>query len=388
MSVIPSFLAINHNAVQPETAAWNTDLRSAGYPEHMTPRQTRRLGYGMVDPLSFSGRSVLCATFLTEEQTKSLARRGQPGPSFRLRMHAVLLGATTGKVRATRSWYIARPLGGVVGAGGGRFAVLSPRGIDLYSPSLEPLEQLSFSPEQEAHLWTFSVSPSGESILAVVYYDLGTSFYWIDTASMQLRHTWEDAPAGATISDNELATSLETNATSGELTTHEVSVRKVDGPWRTVCRVRLGQDPTSACGLPQFISNDVLALSASHSLTLIPAMGGDVVLKENFRQDEWIGPLGLRPSADGNRLAVAISSHRGGSELFDINYHSVLRRIMVFDIRSRQWIYTLDAKRQKIKAISGMALSPDGSLIAILSEGVVQVYRLPPGKKGEQQVAR
>ncbi|HEV2177250.1 MAG TPA: hypothetical protein VGW33_08625 [Terriglobia bacterium] len=83
-------------------------------------------------------------------------------------------------------------------------------------------------------------------------------------------------------------------------------------------------------------------------------------------------------------MALAISIHKGGSEILDIDYHSVLKRIMVYDIPTREWIYTLAAKRQKIGSISGLALSPDGSQMAILTDGVVETYRLPERASGPQ----
>jgi len=58
----------------------------------------------------------------------------------------------------------------------------------------------------------------------------------------------------------------------------------------------------------------------------------------------------------------------------------VLKRILIYDLPNRQVVYTLDAKGQKIKDVSGVALSPDGSLLAILTDGVVQVYRVYPKK--------
>jgi len=91
------------------------------------------------------------------------------------------------------------------------------------------------------------------------------------------------------------------------------------------------------------------------------------------------------PSANGRRFALAIWAHKGGSELFDVSSHSVLRRIVVFDIPSRQWVYVLNGKRQKIKTIAGLALSADGSLMAILTDGVVKVYRLPETPPGRSK---
>jgi hypothetical protein len=99
------------------------------------------------------------------------------------------------------------------------------------------------------------------------------------------------------------------------------------------------------------------------------------ILTESFR-DEWLGHP-IFPSVDGKRFAVALLAYKGGSEILDIDPHVVLKRIVVYDVQNRQAVYTFDAKIQKIKDVAGVALSPDGSQLAILSDGVLEVFRLP-----------
>jgi hypothetical protein len=132
-----------------------------------------------------------------------------------------------------------------------------------------------------------------------------------------------------------------------------------------------------SCGDPEFLSNELLALWSPHEFRVVPKTGGDALLKASFRDDEWLGSR-LYPSADGKRFAVTVSAHKGGSALFDVDYHSVLKRIVVYDLPRGQAVYTLDAKQQMIKDVSGVALSPDGTLMAILADGVVEAYQLPP----------
>jgi hypothetical protein len=348
-------------------------------------------------PLSFSDNNVLIASFITREAVTTLGRRDQLGDSLPLKLHGIFLDATTEKVRATREWSTTRPRGGIVATGDGRFVVLTPALMALYSPTLEALKEFSLSLDEQAHLWNFYPSPTGKSIL-VEYHNCApncesnppaaepapplrspeTSFGWIDTASLQAHSYWEGAGTlgFVSISDGEVAFSRTTFLPSKRLNVHEVLIRERDGPWRTFCRARLGYDVDTGCDYPEFVSNDVLALYEPHALNLTPAKGGAALLRAKFPEDEWVGRP-LHPSAGGNRLAVSIWAHKGGSSLLDIDYHAVLKRITVFDIPSRQWVYTLDAKREKIRSISGLALSPDGTRMAILADGVVGVYQLP-----------
>jgi WD40 repeat protein len=120
-----------------------------------------------------------------------------------------------------------------------------------------------------------------------------------------------------------------------------------------------------------------------HGFTLVSKTGGDALLKASFRDDDWLGRP-LHPSVDGKRFAVTVWAHRGGSALLDISYHRVLKRIVVYDIPSRHPIYTFEAHKRQSKDVSGVALSPDGSLLAILTDGVVEVYpaTFKPGPRG------
>jgi hypothetical protein len=353
--------------------ARSVDLRLLGYPRSLSKRETWALYLSA--PVSFSDDSTVIASFLTPADGTTLARRGQPNSPLPMKLHGVFLEATTGEVRATREWLTGHPAGGVVAASGGRFTVLTSGAMALYSPNLELLKKVTFSSEQESHLWNFYPSPSGRSVL-LEYHNPETSFQWVDVSSFQPGRIWKGSLGGVSISDHEIAFSKE-SYTAPEGVTHEILLQALDGYQQALCRVRLGYDSDIGCGTPEFISDEVLALWNPHRFSLILAAGGGVLFTAGFRQDEWIGPRLLRPSADGKRLAVAVSAHKGGSEILDIDYHSVLKRIMVFDIPNRQCVYTLDAKKQKIKTISGLALSPDGSLMAILEDGIVEVYRLP-----------
>lgn len=99
-------------------------------------------------------------------------------------------------------------------------------------------------------------------------------------------------------------------------------------------------------------------------------------MKIALADDEWLGRP-LYPSAGGSRFAVTVWTHKGGNAPLDIGYRNVLKRIVVYDLTRRQAVFALEAKQQKMKNVSGVALSPDGSLMGILTDGIVQVYQLP-----------
>jgi hypothetical protein len=376
MSLTPSSLGLGHRPDGKATSGagspvWTVDLRSVGFTGFAPKQETWGLHF-KPNPLCFADNNVLTATFITREEVTTLARRDQHGEFLPLRLHAIFLGAEVGKVQSTKEWSITHPRGGVIAAGDGKFAVLTPAMIALYSPSLELVKDFKLSSEQQSHLWDFHSSPSGKSILAEYHYP-EASFQWIDIDSLQPQPAWSDRTPGVSISDKELTITRETYVKSKGFLA-EVLIRTADGPWRTVCRVLPGQ--AGHCGIPQFLSNEMIALFGPHQFGVVPRTGGDALFKISFRDDEWLGRP-LHSSADGKRFAVTVWAHKGGNAFFDIDSHSVLKRIVIYDLPSGQAVYMLDAKQQNIKDVSGVALSPDGSLMAILTNGVVEVYQLP-----------
>jgi hypothetical protein len=246
--------------------------------------------------------------------------------------------------------------------------------IALYSPGLELVKDFKLSSEQQSHLFNFRASSTGKSIVVEYHYP-EAAYQWLDTNTLIPRPA--SIPTVAfSISDDDVVIHRNPYLESKGFLS-ELLIRTGDGPWRTICRVLNGQGDT--CGSPQFLSNDVLALLGSHRFQVVaPKIGGEALLKASFRDDEWLGSR-FYASADGKRFAVGVSEHKGGSAFFDVSYNSVLKRIVVYDIPSRQPVYTLDAKKSKIKTFSGLALSPDGSLMAILVDGVIEVYKVSGG---------
>ena len=275
-----------------------------------------------------------------------------------------------------RDWYTAHPAGGIIVVGEGKFVVFTPAVVSLYSPSLELVKDFKLSSEQQSHLWDFHSSPTGKVILVEYHYP-EARYQWLDTDTLRPQSaSWSESLPVLSVSDDKDITSFrDTYVRSKAINIYEALVQPRDRPERAVCRVIAGHGDDS-CGEPEILSNELLALWSPHEFRVVPKTGGDAVLKGRFRDDEWLGSR-LYPSADSKRFAVIVAAHKGGSALLDIGFHGVLKRIEIYDVPNPHPVYTLDAKQQKIKDVSGVALSPDGSLLAVLTDGVVEVYQLP-----------
>lgn len=347
-----------------DSVAWQFDLRSVGY-TGFAPKKEQWGLHLRPNPLSFPDSDVLIATFITQERVPALARRDKGDEVLPLKLHAALLNVRSGELHATKEWSVTRPRGGIIPAGEGRFTVLTPSGIALYSREAKLLKELKLSFKEQSGLWDLRPSPSGKTIM-IEYHTPAAYYEKIAIDSLTSQPASIPTPVFS-ISDTDIAIRLD--STSGPA---EIRVQTKGGPWQTICRTSAS---AKSCGTPQFVSNDLLALQSPHGLTILPNGGGPPLLKAEFRRDEWL-VNSLYPSQDGKRLAVAVWAHKGGSALLDISSHAVLKRVDIYDIPNARLTYTFDAQQHQVKYISGLALSQDGSLMAILTDGIVKAYRI------------
>jgi hypothetical protein len=158
-------------------------------------------------------------------------------------------------------------------------------------------------------------------------------------------------------------------------------IGRPDGPWSPLCR-------TFYCniGSRRFVNsttiisagNDPIAPRSGRRWVSFINTEGEVLFHETFAPKEIFRFPLATASFDGRRIALAVFKGQGGSEFFDVGPRYPLDRIIVFDVPSLRWTYALDAKKLKIPNVSGIALSPDGSLLGIITEnGILQVFRLP-----------
>jgi hypothetical protein len=86
-------------------------------------------------------------------------------------------------------------------------------------------------------------------------------------------------------------------------------------------------------------------------------------------------------SAGGQRFIVTSSRLTGAISGLDAGGYAVLKKISVYDAPFHARNYTMDVMGPKIKGPMQRALSPDGSLLAILDNESVYVFQLPPLKR-------
>lgn len=204
---------------------------------------------------------------------------------------------------------------------------------------------------------------------------------WVDTESLQVLQTWTGSGFSkqlpGSISDNGMALA----GGSGGL-----KIGRPDGPWHPLCSLS-----EVYCGAGPFVNNEsVLSMRLQGpeqwKMNLMNT-NGELLFEQNFPRGELFSAPARR-AADGRRFALTFYKGKGGSSFLDVAPRYSLKRIMVYDVPTRQWVCALDAKKQGIKGTSGLALSPDGTLLALINQDrILEVYRLPdtPAAPGQSE---
>lgn len=353
---------------------WQLDLRPLGF---VTWRLTNAR-------ISFpSGDTVVPAWLLPSGPAAAVPAGGARSRVAQYRLEALFLDASTGKVRNTKEWPMGLqtsgiiPTGGVTPAGAGRFIVTTGEGGSaLYSPTFDQLLQFEAGS-------TLSVSPDGQTVL--VREERGPSLYsfrWIDLRSLQVLRSWDEngrentwkGPGDVNVYGGYIGPICD-DVMMFPLTPVGFLIRTLNGPWQLV-RVQSRTALES-----QFLSRDLLVgwfhgrEYEGEAYFGLVRTDGTVLLEREFSSRFLDRP---EISADGRRIALPILNGHGGSAFLDIAEHYSLSSIQVYDVESRRWICTVSAKDAATNRLGGLGISPDGSLLAVMSqEGVLRMFRIP-----------
>lgn len=363
---------------------WRLNVGALGY----TPWRVREneIENGVsIGQLHFLSNESLLVTFVLHIVPETLPRRGAlEGPS-NLQLKALFIDAVTGHVRASHEWPTFSERSRILPVGRGMFVAVTPDKLTLYSSSIQPLKELSIPVGREAiKTWWDAIPSPGGNRLMISYDPPGGDwvhppprmFTLIDTATLHVASVWGERigrghvlPYGS-LDDGEI---LALNQTG----TGNVIGPPPNGPWRPVAIPwRQGCQPS---GFLIALSDSVLfggnSVSVDRWCYSLALTNGQILFERELPDKEFVGLVGV--STGGQRFAVETYKMHGGSWLLDIGGHALVYRIKVYDIPARRWIYALNGKKQGIKTISGLALSPDGSLLALINQdGILEVYRI------------
>lgn len=369
-------------ANQTIAARWTSDLRPAigGEPLGLVfGRKGERQGKPKTS-LWFLDDDTVVATYVTREESHPvLSGRSGSDPNEPLRLRAIFLDADTGKIRSTQAWPSESRLARIVAANEGKFVTQRGTTLTLHSSDGKELNTLRLPQEpQTQNGWNARPSPTGKSILFEDS-DWRTispkSWILVSADDLKVVRSWKVEQTGPVgISDSTIAM---TACMFPEYHCEpNLKVRGLATDWKIIAPM----EKSGWVRFPWFVNDDTFFLSGTPGTPWkLLQSGGKVILSE----DPPFGGGGPVSSSGEQRFILPFFKSKGGFAALDIGAHGELTTISVYDAPFRERSYVLVVKGPKIRAgVVQLALSPDGSKLAILDEKeTVYVFQLPPLKR-------
>jgi hypothetical protein len=385
--------------MQPQTSRplWEIDLSKFGYQgrppsalQHLPPSLGPLAGWAWQQGVAFTDPNTVVAYFVVHDDPHEAAGHRDASLSDPFRLVAVFLNANDGALIGHLDWPLpsdpqAVPPSFLIPAAKGQFVVGLGSKLDLYSSDLKLLRHLDVESELSP-----IVSPSGESVLLHTGNRVDgqrvTQYQLLDTRNLSVLKSWSE-PEGTppheveALWGDELAWTARSSLyfTSSSVPPKEVLANhgELCGSWSFINRQDLA-GPT--CG----DANKVLIVSTD----------GKIISSFDLGFEQIDGPIVA--SANGRRFAVPTMRWGTGQ-----NNEPDQIAARVFSTESATPLMTLSVPRSSgwgrgyfyasygdtRFGWGGLALSPDGGLVAVKSEADVRVYRVPETGSSNQCVA-
>lgn len=338
--------------------AWTLNVAAMGYARHTLHISNAEFPWlpTSIGPLCFQDDDTIVVSFVRRCSSETLGRRAASSVALPLGLEALFIGAADGRLRESREWPTSSWMSRTTPAPGGRIAAVFPDRVLLYTAALAPAGRIDLNAvdaRRSGHV-VFLVSPRPGFLVAYYGAPRGRrEVILLDLGAERIVQSHSE--------DRSVVFGGETNVSdSGSQALPQSRDHQIYGFF-------VGDDSI-------FFWRPVLQDSVRVGLV---SLGGLILFRETWYRRIPTEPR--VPASNGRRFAIAVNKLTGGSVLLDIGAHASLWRVLVFDIAARRWIYALDCKKGRIKSISGLALSPDGTLLALIDQdGILEVFRLPP----------
>jgi hypothetical protein len=316
------------------------------------------------------------ASFPVFNPVLDLSRREHPtGGSILL--HTVVLDLTNGHTKNERSW-------GDVGktdliAAGNRFVVISDRRIQVISRDLQPEREYRYGFNKPSQLRT---SETGGTLFVLVQGEQNEVVEVLDPSGQQAPYTFRVASDGNdAFSDSNFAFIRRKGKTI------EIFRASLEQLRRGAANLQpLRFRTKSACRNPFFITNELLILGGKCDKLTVLGPDGAIKAEQPVGEPGRAGLFrrltfylaGFVTSRDQTRFAFILRDAQRRArkgELPAAVYPT--RTLLVYDASLTKLFETPVRQVAKATYAVDQALSPDGSLVALLVGWTVTVYRVP-----------
>lgn len=292
-----------------------------------------------------------------------------PAPSH---LHALIFDTNTGEIETSHEWPTSSFLATISSVDEDKLLICTGDTIQLLSRRLNLIRELKLSRFSPCSADNLSPSRESFSIDSGKHHEVQRSVLDVDT--FRTIATWSNEAANIHFTDTMLAGNCKPD--------FEACVREFAGRWHPLALPTVEAHPNVSWN-PNlgFINGSTMAFRTGNAMIGV-TLEGSLAFRMELPQRHYVGAIAT--SVEGDRFAfLDIQMH--GSEALDMQFPSD-NRVAVYSLRRKTVIYT-----RKVKGIMWtwlplverrctFALSPDGSLLAIVDDGMLAVYQLPERK--------
>ena len=334
--------------------------------------------------LNFFDNSTLAISFPIFNPVLKLSTREHPTGGSML-LHTVVIDLTNGHTRVERSW-------GNVGktdviAAGPRLVLASDRRVQIVSRDLEPVREYRYALNTPYRLRT---SETGKTLFLVTRGDHDELVKVMDPAGQRPSYTFRAPSEGRdSFSDSNFAFTLPRGKGS------EILRISLEDLRRGAANIQpLPYRPEGRCADPYFVTDDLLVLGGVCEHMTVLAPDGTIREQQQLSTTTFFGLAGrvqirelnylagFVASRDQKRFAVILRNAQGQTrkgELPAAEYHA--RSLVVYDTSGALIFQTPVPQPDRGTFALDHAISPDGSVVALLVGFSVWVYRVPEAPK-------
>ncbi|MGB8543628.1 MAG: hypothetical protein WCD49_18515 [Candidatus Acidiferrales bacterium] len=342
---------------------WVKDLRTLGYPAHLTANFSKTFGKPATK-LAFADQEHLVITFISADSDAPPSEQEGRPDSFRLRLHIVVLEKKSGEVDAKLDF---PGSGGVIAGHDGKVVVRSGNKLTLYDMTLKVLKET----DTKTPFADYS-SPSGRFLLLEFSQGVHAQFRWINSDTLETLHSFSDSISSQTISETEVVGWRIPLGRPSDLV-----IRTPEDAGHAINLKGLG------AGSVAFVNDDALAIASGYSPIQLIRRDGTLIESITPRAHDFLSRI--TPSAEGNRFAFTGSTIRNRSEILTPHQTwEYVQRVNVYDISTHTFVADIKVNHSARNEDFPLALAPNGSMLAFLDGEILELYRLPPAAEANR----
>lgn len=348
---------------------WKINLRELGHKPF--PRSSVKWMRVVVD---FTDDSRVVIGWISPDQRSENKAAAFGVPAH---LHVVILDTTTGRQLNQKDWSTPRSQSPVLfGIPDNQVVVCTGNSLRLLSQDLDVVKERELPNGASCQRLSYRLSPSKRILLTSSVDEKGTSWELQNVNTFATISTWTKELGKGPMVERPIAVSDDwLLGWCGQPRARSLCLRGADEEWQPF--------PAGSLNSPaSFVGDELLAVGLRDgSKASVVSVQGNVLFQINLPEKHYLS--GIAPSARSERFAAIESRLRGlRSEPLDMYPFGSNEQVLVYDLKGARAILAIKLEGTSPWAPwrthdNSLALSPNGTFLAMLSDEVLSIYSVP-----------